>query len=82
MLITNEKLYSLQYLLYNIMQKIQFLSSLTAQRVGITASDLSSIPQETARMAMCVLTIGPIILAYPYFQRFFVKGITVGSIKG
>jgi putative aldouronate transport system permease protein len=36
---------------------------------------------KTAQMAMCVMTIGPIVLAYPFFQRFFVKGITIGSIK-
>lgn len=80
MLITEPKLYSLQYLLYNIMAKIQFLSSLTARAAGI--QNVGEIPTETARMAMCVLAVGPIILAYPYFQRFFVKGITIGSVKG
>jgi putative aldouronate transport system permease protein len=83
MLISNEKLYNIQYLLYNIMARIQFLQSMAAQNLGgaISLADLH-VPQETARMAMCVLTIGPIILVYPFFQRFFVKGITIGSIKG
>ena len=82
MLITDEKLYNLQYLLYNIMARIQFLQSIAAQNLGIISMSELQVPQETARMAMCVLTIGPIILAYPFFQRFFVKGITIGSIKG
>jgi len=82
MLITDEKLYNLQYLLYNIMARIQFLQSMAAQNLGIVSMAELRVPQETARMAMCVLTVGPIILAYPFFQRFFVKGITIGSIKG
>lgn len=80
MLVTDQKLYNLQYLLYNIMAKIQFLQSIAAQQAGIT--NVGTIPAETVRMAMCVLVVGPIVLAYPYFQKYFVKGITIGSIKG
>ena len=82
MLITDERLYSLQYLLYNIMSRITFLQSLAAQNLGFVSMSELNIPQETSRMAMAVMTVGPIILAYPFFQRFFVKGITIGSIKG
>jgi len=82
LLITEPKLYNLQYLLYNIMSRMQFLQSMAAQALGIASMADLHIPMETARMALCVLSIGPIILAYPFFQRFFVKGITIGSIKG
>jgi putative aldouronate transport system permease protein len=82
MLIGEEKLYNIQYLLYNIMARIQFLQSIAAQNLGIVSMTELHVPQETARMAMCVLTIGPIVLVYPFFQSFFVKGITIGSIKG
>jgi len=82
MLITEPNLYNLQYLLYNIMSRIQFLQSIAAQNLGIVSLAELRVPQETARMAMCILTIGPIIMVYPFFQRFFVKGITIGSIKG
>lgn len=40
------------------------------------------IPAESSRMAMAVLGMGPIVLAYPFFQRYFVKGLTIGAIKG
>jgi len=43
---------------------------------------LYDIPSETARMAMVIMTIGPIVFAYPFFQKYFVKGLTVGSVKG
>jgi putative aldouronate transport system permease protein len=85
MLISDEKLNNLQYLLYRIMANITFLQSLSS-RSGVGADTamgaLRLIPQETARMAMCVLSIGPIILTFPFFQRYFVKGLTIGAVKG
>jgi putative aldouronate transport system permease protein len=44
--------------------------------------NVSNLPSETFRMAMAVVTVGPIILAYPFFQQYFVKGLTVGAVKG
>ena len=44
--------------------------------------ELASLPNQTFRMAMCLVTIGPIILAYPFFQKYFVRGLTIGAIKG
>lgn len=41
-----------------------------------------SIPTESVRMAMCLVAIGPIILLYPVIQKYFVKGLTIGAIKG
>lgn len=43
---------------------------------------LANMPSEGIRMAMCIVTIGPIVLAYPFFQKYFVKGLTVGAVKG
>jgi putative aldouronate transport system permease protein len=85
MLINDVKLINLQYMLYRIMSQIQFLQNLSSLNVagGSIANQVAmTIPQETARMAMCVLTIGPIIFVYPFFQRYFVKGLTIGAIKG
>lgn len=81
MLIENSKLYNLQYILYKTLTAIQYLAQ-ASNVTGGTASILAKLPSETARMAMCVLAIGPIILAYPFFQKYFVKGLTVGAVKG
>lgn len=80
MLVNNVKWFNLQYYLQTLFQNIEVLVS---GMLGEDASvKLSEIPQQSVRMAMCVLTMGPILLVYPFFQRFFVKGLTVGSVKG
>jgi len=81
MLIDNSKLYNLQYILYKTLNAIQYLAQ-ASNITGGSAAILAKLPSETARMAMCVLAIGPIILAYPFFQKYFVKGLTVGAVKG
>lgn len=77
--INNDKLIPLQYMLYKIMSNIQALAMQisTGQHV-----DLSQIPNESARMAMCVLASLPMLAVFPFFQKYFVKGMVVGSIKG
>ena len=82
MLITEQRLFNLQYLLFNIIAQMQFFQSMAARNISMPLSELLNIPAEATRMAMCVITLGPIVFAYPFFQRFFVKGITIGSIKG
>lgn len=80
MYIDNPKLYMLQYLLQSLMNTITVLmQNINASRQMDIA--LQSLPNETARMAMCMLSIGPIILLYPFLQRFFVKGLTLGAVK-
>ncbi|MBE6022283.1 MAG: carbohydrate ABC transporter permease [Cellulosilyticum sp.] len=76
--ITKSDHYNLQYLLYNMQKKVD---SIVAASGRGGAVDLSNIPTETARMAMAIVAIGPIILAYPFFQRYFQKGITLGATK-
>ena len=43
---------------------------------------LANLPSESLRMAIAVISIGPIVLAYPFFQKYFVKGLTIGAVKG
>lgn len=81
MLVTDEKWFNLQYLMYRIQSNIQYLSSMSSNVSGVAAQILQRLPSRTAQMAMCVLVMGPIVLAYPLFQGYFVKGITVGSVK-
>lgn len=69
-------LYPIQYLLYTIVNNMNFLD-LLSQQAGVRVDP----PRIPARMAMVVLAIGPIMLAYPFVQRYFVRGIRVGSLK-
>jgi putative aldouronate transport system permease protein len=80
MFIDDANLFNLQYLLYKTLAAIQYLSQAANLPQGSQA--LANLPSETARMAMCTLAIGPIIVAYPFFQKYFVKGLTVGAVKG
>jgi len=79
--LTDEKLYNIQYLMYQTLISIQYLTSGSASFAQSTNA-LADMPSEGARMAIAVISIGPIILAYPFFQKYFVKGLTVGAVKG
>lgn len=76
--IENAKLYPLQYYLYQIMSQARFASEIAA-KTGIPMPDM---PNQSLKMAMAVITTGPIIFAYPFVQKYFVKGLTVGAVKG
>ncbi len=81
MLVTDPQWYNIQFLMYRVQMDIQYLSSMAGNLSGVTGEILRRMPSRSAQMAMAVLSIGPIILAYPFFQRYFVKGLTVGSLK-
>lgn len=76
--INDENKYPLQYMLYSLMQKTQALASL-AGKASIQVADL---PSNSLKLAMAVVATGPIILVYPFVQKYFVKGVAVGSVKG
>ena len=68
----------LQYTLYEVVNKIDALkNSVAGQFVSI-----ADIPQESVKMANAVLATGPIVLLYPFVQKYFISGITVGAVKG
>ena len=77
--ITDSRLYSIQQLLNEINNNIQYLSSNASAMSGI---DTSNIPSNTVRMAIAVVAILPILCLYPFFQKYFSKGITLGAVKG
>jgi putative aldouronate transport system permease protein len=73
-------LYTIQIILNNINENIQALMQNASQAASIGAS-LSQMPSTTIRMAIAVIGILPILVLYPFFQRYFVKGITMGGVK-
>jgi len=80
--IRNQELYNLQRLIQQALATIETLRTI-AFRIGAAGGtvDLSKLPNETFRMAICIVTIGPIVLAYPFFQKYFIRGLTIGAIK-
>lgn len=78
--IDSEKLVPLQLLLYKVMNAIEFLKSNSEFLDGNI--DLKQFPSLSARMAMAILGAGPMLFIFPFFQKYFVKGLTVGAIKG
>lgn len=78
MLINDEKYYTIQYILYKMMSNIQYLAANPSSSV---ASHIV-LPAQTIKMAITCIAIGPIILFYPFIQKHFVKGVTVGALKG
>lgn len=79
--INNDKLYSLQALLNSILQNIQVLAKNPA--MGLTLQQYkNAMPQEGARMAIAIIIIVPIACAYPFFQKYFISGLTIGAVKG
>ena len=75
MLIDRDELKPLQIMLRSIITRMEYLKQLMSDPKTI-------LPAESTKMATCIITIGPIIFLYPFIQRYFVKGIMVGAIKG
>ena len=80
--IEDSSLYSLQALLNAILTNIQVLAKNAAAMGASQAEVLANMPQESARMAIVVCIVLPIACAYPYFQKYFISGLTVGAVKG
>jgi putative aldouronate transport system permease protein len=80
MLIDKAPIRPLPLLIIKILNNIKSIED-AVKLPGMTIP-LASIPSEAVRMATAVVTIGPIILLYPFVQRYFIKGLTLGSVKG
>ena len=72
-------LFPLQYVLISLEENISFL---TRNSQNMTAGTATNIPSETVRMAMVVVSVLPIACSYPFFQKYFVSGLTIGAVKG
>ena len=72
----------LQLLLVNIQKSIEFLLNNNNVPAAARAAMGGAIPQYSSTMATVLVVVGPIVIVYPFFQKYFVKGLTVGSVKG
>lgn len=85
LLITDKKLYTLQYLLYNYIKQASSLAGLvnsTSSSASMAASLAHAQTATSIRMTVTIVVVTPIILVYPFFQRYFTKGIMIGAVKG
>ena len=80
--ITTDSKKPLQLLLVNIQKSIEFLLNNSNVPASARAAMGGNIPQYSSTMATVLVVIGPIMVVYPFFQKYFVKGLTVGSVKG
>lgn len=81
--ISNNGNISVQYLMYKMLANIQYLATNPTAAAEIAkAGGMFNFPSETVRMAMVIVGVGPIIFAYPFFQKYFIRGLTVGAVKG
>lgn len=78
-LVTSSKLSTIQKFLYNMMSNVTALLSGAARNA---ASEHMAVPANTARMGVTILTVLPIAIVFPFTQKYFVKGITIGAVKG
>ena len=77
--IEQDSLVPLQYMLYRLMNNISEMQREMSEGLGMSPSDF---PTEPARMAMAVIAAGPMLCVFPFFQKYFAKGMTVGAVKG
>jgi len=86
LLVTDDKLYTLQFILYKYINQASSLANLIKSNGGSISSIISTAATEqtatSVRMTVSVIVVLPIMLVYPIFQRFFIKGIMIGSVKG
>lgn len=79
--VTDRDYFNIQYVMYQTLASIQFLTQ-NSTSFAQSSKIIAELPGESARMAIAVLSIGPIIFAYPFFQKYFIKGLTIGAVKG
>lgn len=76
--ITNKKMFSLQFYLYSMLTQMEFAAN-DAKAAGIM---MEQYPAESFKLAMTIVATGPILLLYPFAQKYFIQGMTVGAVKG
>ncbi len=80
--INSKEKYPLQYFLYQQINNIEGYKKMLASGVSGSVVSSVSLPTQTLKMALTIVVTGPIVLAYPFVQKYFVQGITIGAVKG
>ena len=76
--INDSRMFPLQFQLFRIISQVEFARTVAMA----TGQQLGDIPSEALRLATACVTIGPIILLFPFVQRYFIRGLTIGAVKG
>lgn len=79
---TDADYYTLQYLLQRILREAEFVKNMLMEGVTATGVSVQDLPNESARFAMCIIATGPMLVIFPFFQKYFTKGLTIGAVKG
>ena len=80
--IKNETKYPLQYFLYQQINNIEAYKKLLTNSAASSIASSVTLPTQSLKMALTIVVTGPIVLAYPIVQKYFVQGITIGAVKG
>jgi putative aldouronate transport system permease protein len=81
--ILDEKLFTLQFLLQRILQQVEFIKNFIMTFPGSNMLvGTGDLPTLSMRYAMTVLAAGPMLAIFPFFQKYFTKGLTIGAVKG
>jgi putative aldouronate transport system permease protein len=79
--IRDDKLYTLQFLLQRILMEVEYINNI-ATELSVDFGSTMDVPTETVRFAMAIVAAGPMLFVFPFFQKYFAKGLTIGGVKG
>ncbi len=80
--IRDPELFTLQYMLQKILREVEFMKSMAQSSMGISIDLSTDLPEEPARFAMVIVAAGPMLVIFPFFQKYFTRGLTIGAVKG
>ncbi|RKP54443.1 carbohydrate ABC transporter permease [Cohnella endophytica] len=80
--IENKNYYPLQFYLYNLLRKQQVLQEMAGMSTAAIQTHVTDMPNDSLKMAMAIVTVIPVLLVYPFVQKYFVKGVMIGAVKG